>query len=128
MIKINERSYQFSLAIIKMIQDLPKNQTKKIISAQLLRSSTSIGANVEEAQGAHTKSDFSYCINVAKKEARESLYWLKLLRETNKLLTIKLNPLLTENEELIKILTSIVKTSKTNNQLITNNLSLIEGR
>lgn len=95
-----------------MTQSLPKTYVNVIIINQIIRSVTSIGANIEEARGGHTKTDFTYGMNIAKKEARETIYWLKLIMEMNSSFSSRLNLLLQENEEIIKILTAIVKTSK----------------
>lgn len=72
----------------------------------------SIGANIEEALGAHTRSDFIYGMNLAKKEARETNYWLRLIFDANLQIQPKIRSLLQESEEIVKILTAIVKTSK----------------
>lgn len=73
-IDIKLRAYKFSLAVIRFINDLPKNQTNKIISSQLLRSATSIGANIIEAQAGSSKKDFKNFMNVALKSANETKY------------------------------------------------------
>jgi len=106
---IRERTFEFSVMVLKLVKLISKNQINTTLINQIIRSSTSIGANVEEAVGAHTKTDFSYSMNIAKKEARETFYWLKLIKEENPSLLEKLEHLLKENEELIKILTTIVK-------------------
>ncbi len=79
---------------------------------QLLRSGTSIGANVEEAQAGHSKADFVYKINIALKEARESRYWLSLISEASLIPSNKLAEIINETEELIKILFSISQSGK----------------
>lgn len=108
---IRERSFEFAVRVLKMTKYLPRSLTNNTLINQIVRSATSIGANIEEAQGAHTKSDFSHCMNIAKKEARETFYWLKLIKEMNLTIAKRLEPLLVENEEIIKILTTIVKNS-----------------
>ena len=109
---IGERVFIFAVRIMKMTTQLSKNQINMVIINQIIRSVTSIGANIEEARGGHTKTDFTYCMNIAKKEARETLYWLRLIVEMNSNFAGRLTLLLQENEEIIKILTTIVKTSK----------------
>lgn len=109
---IGERVFNFAVRVLKMTQSLPKTYVNIAIINQIIRSATSIGANIEEARGAHTKTDFTYGMNIAKKEARETLYWLRLIVEMNSVFSNKLESLLRENEEIIKILTAIVKTSK----------------
>jgi four helix bundle protein len=96
-----------------MIKD--KGLINNTLINQIVRSATSIGANIEEAQGAHTKSDFTHCMNISKKEARETFYWLRLIREMNLSIAERSEPLLIENEEIIKILTAIVKNSNPRN-------------
>jgi len=109
---IKERSYVFALEIIKFVQKLPKNTSGYELGKQLIRSGTSIGANIEEAIGASSRKDFIHKVNTSKKEARESLYWLRLIFDSqlsNKMTTEKL---IDEANELIKILTAIVKTAE----------------
>jgi len=118
---IRDRSYNFALRIIKLTQKLAKNIAGDSLGRQLIRSGTSIGANVEEAQGGFTKKDFTYKMSLARKEARESKFWLSLIKDTGLLKDREVDQLLQEADELAKILTSIVKTSeeslkKTRNQ------------
>ena len=86
-----------------------------VLVSQLIRCITSIGANIEEARGGHTKNDFSHSMNIAKKEALESRYWLKLLYEINISHKNETQELLNEIEEVIRILVAIVKTSNLRN-------------
>ncbi len=111
---IKERSFEFAVKIIDFIQSLPKNNAGYKIGGQLLEAGTSIGANVEEATGGFSKKDFTYKMGVALKEARESNDWLRLIKVSELATGDELNYLLRESEELRKILTSIVKTSKGN--------------
>ena len=107
---IEERSFQFSLRIIKLVKDLKSNK-EYIFAEQLLRSSTSIGANVAEAGAGQSKKDFISKMAIASKEARETRYWLKLIKEAN-LSQLELSEYLNEIDQIIKILTKIVKTSQ----------------
>ena len=109
---IIEKTFQFSLDIISLYKKL-QNEKEYILSNQLLRSATSIGANVEEAMAAQSKKDFINKMSVASKEARETKYWLKLLDKSN---LTKLNMLtfLMEIEHIINILTKIIITAQTN--------------
>lgn len=109
---IAERTFVFCVNVLKITAKLSKNQINIVIINQIIRCVTSIGANIEEARGAHTRSDFAYNMNIAKKEARETLYWLRLIQEMNPAYMDKLDPFLRENEEILKILTAIVKTAK----------------
>ena len=111
---IRERSFEFAIRIIKFVQKLPKDYASHKIGGQLLEAGTSIGANVEEAAGGFSKKDFTYKMGVALKEARESNYWLRLIKVSELATGDELNYLMRESEELRRILTSIVKTSKGN--------------
>ena len=108
---IQARSFEFAVRVLKMTKYLSRNSINNTLINQIVRSATSIGANIEEAQGAHTKNDFAHCMNISKKEARETFYWLRLIREMDLAIAKRLEPLLLENEEIIKILTAIVKNS-----------------
>jgi len=106
------KSYAFSIRIIKCYQYLNKEVKCYDIARQLLKSGTSIGANSEEAQGGHSKKDFIAKIQIAYKEARETYYWLRLLRDTE-LLNPKLSAsLIKDCDELLRILVAILKSSK----------------
>jgi len=109
---IKERSFKFAVRIIKFVQKLPRNYVSQKIGGQLLDSGTSVGANVEEATGGFSKKDFTYKMGVALKEARESNYWLRLIKVSEIAKGDELDSLLGESEEIKKILASIVKTSK----------------
>ncbi|MCG8374564.1 MAG: four helix bundle protein [Balneolales bacterium] len=109
---IQTKSFAFSLSIIILYKQL-QNEREFIISKQLLRSATSIGANVEEAIGGQSKKDFLAKISISLKEARETRYWLKLLQE-GELTEIDVSHLQKEALEIVNILSSIVKTTRTN--------------
>ena len=109
---IKEKSFNFALDIINLYKDLA-TQKEYIISKQLLRSGTSIGANIEEASAAQTKKDFIAKMAIASKEARETKYWLTLLQKSQ-LVNKNFNDYLLNIEEIIKIITSIIKTSQEN--------------
>lgn len=109
---IRNKSYIFSLKIIKIYQELTQEKREFILSKQLIRSGTSIGANVEEAIGAQSKNDFISKLSISYKEARETLYWLQILTDSNFLTNKQSSSLIVDCEELLKILGSIIKTSK----------------
>ncbi len=119
--QIKERSFDFALEIIGFVNLFPKNTLGFELGKQILRSGTSIGANIEEANGARTKKEFTNCMNIAKKEARETKYWLRLIESSGLIEHSKTQLLLSEVEIMVKILTSIVKTSEENLTLITHN-------
>ena len=118
--RIRERAYAFSLDIIRLYQQI-KARNEFVLSKQLLRSGTSIGANIEEASAAQSRKDFIAKMSVASKEARETLYWLRLLRDSNICTVKELGGTIEESQEIIKMLTAIVKTSQTKKQFKTNN-------
>ena len=106
------KSFDFALEIIELYKFL-KSKNEFVISKQLLRSGTSIGANVEEATAAQSKKDFATKMSIASKEARETRYWLRLLNKT-KLVEYDYKNYLNKIDELIRIITAIVKTAQTN--------------
>jgi four helix bundle protein len=108
---IQEKSCRFSLKIIQLIKHLPRRTEGFVIGNQILRSGTSIGANVEEAIAGFSKEDFTYKMNIAVKEARETKYWLRLISDS-RLIETGCGSLIQKCDELVKILTSIVKTSQ----------------
>jgi four helix bundle protein len=107
---IQKKSYDFALQIIALYRKLCKSN-EYVLSKQLLRSGTSIGANVEEAQAGQSRADFVSKMSIASKEARETCYWLRLLRDSNTIMKCEVDPLLIEAESIVNILTSIVKTT-----------------
>lgn len=112
---IEERTFKFGVRIVKLVINLPKNTAGFKIGEQVLRSGTSVGANVEEAQNSGSKKEFIHSLTIALKEARETNYWLRLIGETGIVRQDRLENLIGENNEIIKILITIVKKSKINN-------------
>lgn len=108
--KIVTLTFDFSIEIIGLYKTLLE-QKEYVISKQLLRSATSIGANVEEANAAQTKRDFAAKMSIASKEARETKYWLRLL-DKSKLVPLDYSNYLTSIEHIVNIITKIVKTSQ----------------
>ena len=108
--KITDISFHFSLEIIKLYKELRADK-EYIISKQLLRSATSIGANVHEASAAFSKRDFVHKMSIASKEARETQYWLKILRD-GQLVDHNLKKYMDEIQSIINITTAIVKTTQ----------------
>lgn len=109
---IKERTFEFAVEILRLVSKLPKNTAGFELGKQILRSGTSIGANIEEAAGSRTKKEFINIVNISKKEARETYYWLRLLSAVKIVNPIEIVPLLKETNELISILTTIVKNSE----------------
>lgn len=108
---VQEQSYAFALSVIRFCQHLKRRREFELAS-QLLRSGTSIGANVEEAQAAQSKAEFTAKMSVACKEARESAYWLRLLRDSNIVPPESIGTLIDDAVSLVRLLTSIVKSSQ----------------
>lgn len=110
------KSFDFAVRIVNLCKYLQSDKKEYILSKQLIRSGTSIGANVNEAQAAQSRNDFISKLSIASKESRETKYWLDLLVETDYLSRESQNVklLLDQNDELIKILTSIIKTTQEN--------------
>ena len=110
---IKDKSYCFALEIIGLYKVLLK-QNEFVLSKQLLKSGTSIGANVEEALAGQSRADFLSKMSIASKEARETNYWLRLLKDSGIISETEIEPLLAESESIANILTSIVKTTAQN--------------
>ncbi len=108
---IATKSKAFAIRCIKLRRFLMDENCEYVLSKQLLRSGTSIGANVKEALRGQSRPDFGTKMNIALKEASESEYWIELLTETNYLTEEQGNSMLQDCRELIKLLTSIVKTT-----------------
>ncbi|MHC4488404.1 MAG: four helix bundle protein [Planctomycetota bacterium] len=106
------RAYQYSVGIIEFLDTLPKDTSSQVITKQLLRSATSIGANIVEAKGASSKRDFTNFFSHSLKSANESLYWLGLLRDAKKINHPQLEYLLNETKELANMLGSSILTLK----------------
>lgn len=109
-----DKSFQFAIRVVKLYKYLCDDKKEFILSKQLLRSGTSIGANINESQDAQSKNDFVAKLSISLKEARESKYWLELLKETNYLTSKEAEGILNDLEEVIKLLVSIIKTAKEN--------------
>lgn len=119
--ELAKRLKKFSLDVLGSVKDLPKNEENKIYGRQVIRSSSSIGANYAEAACAHTKLDFLHDINKCRKESKETTYWLELIYEVNPLFQARMKPILNEANEIYRIFMSSVKTAK-NNLMLTNKI------
>lgn len=110
---VQMKSYAFALETIKLAQELAVAR-EFVVSRQMLRAGTSIGANIEEAQAAQSRRDFLSKMAIASKEARECNYWLRLIRDSNLVAAHRVQSLLDESEELIRLLSAITKTAARN--------------
>lgn len=107
---VKNKSFEFALRIIELYKIL-QEQKEFVLSKQLLRSGTSIGANINEALAGVSKADFAFKMSISSKEARETLYWLELL-DKSQMVKFDFKPFISNCEELVKMLTSIVKTTQ----------------
>ena len=109
---IEQKSFQFAVRIVKLYKHLRVTKKEFVLSKQLLRSGTSIGANVAESQQAQSRADFISKLNIALKEAAETNYWLRLLQATDFLSDAEFQSVHNDCRELEKILTSILKSAR----------------
>jgi four helix bundle protein len=109
---IAKKAYSFALDIIKVYKLLVNERKEYVLSKQLLRSGTSIGANINEGIAGQSKRDFVYKLNIALKEARETNYWLNLLKDSEYINLVEFEALNNKCNEIIKMLTSIIMTTK----------------
>ena len=109
---IRNRSYAFAVRIVNLYKYLAESKREFVLSKQVLRSGTSIGAMVKESEHAESKADFIHELSIALKEANETEYWLMLLKDTNYLNLLEYEGIKNDISELIKLLASIIKTSK----------------
>lgn len=112
---VREKSFAFSLAVIRLYKRL-QNAREFVVSNQLLRSGTSVGANIEEATAAASRRDFLHKCTLASKEARESMYWLRLLSDSDLVPDVDVTAELGQAHELVRILTAIVKSLSTDSK------------
>ena len=109
---VTDKSYAFALRIIKLYKFLVEEKREFVLSKQILRSGTAVGALIKEAEHAQSKADFLNKMNIALKEANETEYWLMLLKDSDYIDEKSFNSLHPESVELIKLLASIVKSTK----------------
>jgi four helix bundle protein len=109
---IQAKSYQFALRILKVVRALPRDAGGQVIARQIARCGTSVGANIEEAQGSQTKREFARRMNIARSEALEARYWLRPVADAGLIPRRRLEPLIDEANELIRVLVTIVKRAR----------------
>lgn len=115
-----KKSFTFAVRIVNIYKFLTEKKKEFILSKQLLRSGTSVGANITEANGAISKPDFSSKLSIAYKEALETKYWLSLLKETEYIDQKEFDSMFNDADELCKILFSILKSTRINSKQIDN--------
>lgn len=109
---IKERTFNFAVRIITLVERLPHSRSTPAVANQLLRAGTSVGANVEEATAAYSKDDFIYRMDIALREARETHYWLRVIQASKIIAASRLEAIIQEAEEIKKILGAIVSKSR----------------
>ena len=114
-----QKSKSFAIRIIKFVQFLQTEKKERIISSQLFRSGTSIGANVRESYNAQSRADFISKLHIALKEADETAYWLELLHESDIIDQLCFDSMYNDLKEIIALLTASIKTSKKNEEIKT---------
>jgi four helix bundle protein len=109
---IHERIYQFVRSVLSVLKGLPRTYENEVIIQQLIRSATSVGANDQEADGSFTRADFIHCYTIARKEVKESVFWIRLLGDENPRIISTTKRLMTEGDEIMKIITAIILSTK----------------
>jgi len=113
---IHKRIYNFVIRVLKLIKHLEKTPENTVVIYQITKSATSMGANDREADGVTTKKDFIHKYSIVRKEAKETDYWLNIIADTNPSLKPRMQDLVNENIELIKIVTAIIYNTKNNSR------------
>jgi four helix bundle protein len=108
---IRERTFQFAVRVIRAVRCLPDDAATRVVAYQLVKAATSVGANVEEADGAESKRDFVHKMSIARKEARESRYWIRIVRASIMDSDVW-SSLQQESEELTRILSGIINSAR----------------
>lgn len=112
---VKNKSFALAVRIVRLYQFLCENKKEYVLSKQVLRSGTSVGAMIREAEHAESKNDFKHKIGIAQKEINETIYWLKLLKDTDYLTPEQFESINYDAVEIIKIITAILKTANGNN-------------
>lgn len=109
---IHERIYQFVIRVIKLTESLPKTSQNLILINQVVRSATSVGANDQEADGTDSKKDFIAKYSIVRKEGKETNYWVRLIADTNPEFKNRMDSLMQEGKEIVKIVSTIILNTK----------------
>lgn len=109
---LKDKSFRFAVRVVNLYKYLCAEKKEFVLSKQILRSGTSIGALIREAEHAESKADFVHKLAIAQKETNETIYWLELLRETDYILPAEFDSLNANAVEIIKIITASIKTAK----------------
>jgi four helix bundle protein len=119
--QVRERAFELAVRIVKLVRAMPRETASAVIARQIVRSGTSVGANIEEAQVAHSRRDFVRRMNIARAEARETLYWLRVLSASEIVAARRLHALIKEAEEVVRMLMAIVRTARKPHEDATRN-------
>ncbi|MBS9766395.1 MAG: four helix bundle protein [Flavobacteriaceae bacterium] len=111
---VKNKSFDFAVRIVKLCKYLTEDKKEYVLSKQLLRSATSVGAMISESEHSETKKDFIHKMAIAQKEINETIYWLQLLEATEYLIPKEFESINADAVEIIKLITTIIKTSKNN--------------
>ena len=111
---VKNKSFAFAVRVVKLYQFLCEQKKEFVLSKQLLRSGTSVGAMIREAEHAETKNDFKHKMGIAQKEINETIYWIDLLKETGYVTTEQFDSIKNDAVEIIKLITAILKSAKSN--------------
>lgn len=111
---VKSKSFLFAIRIVNLYKHLCGSEKEYVLSKQLLRSGTSIGAMIRESEHSESKADFIHKLSIAQKETNETMYWIELLHETQYLKETEFQSIHNDAKELIKLLAAIIKTTKTN--------------
>lgn len=111
---VKNKSFTFAVRVVKLYKFLCEQKKEFVLSKQLLRSGTCVGAMVREAEHAETKNDFKHKMGIAQKEINETIYWIELLKETDYLTSEQFESIYADAVEIIKLITAIIKSSKNN--------------
>jgi four helix bundle protein len=109
---IQQRTFDFAVRILNLVRAMPHDTAGYVVGRQVARSGTSVGANCEEAHAAHTRPDFAHCMSVARKEACETKYWLRLATAARLVNSRRMGPLIQESDEIVRIRSATVKRAK----------------
>jgi four helix bundle protein len=114
---LKDKSFKFAVRIINLYKYLRKGKKEFVLSKQILRSGTSVGAMIHESEHSESKADFIHKLSIAQKEINETIYWLELLKVTEYISNKKFDSINVDAIEIIKLITSIIKTTKKNSKI-----------
>ena len=111
---VMDKSFEFAVKIVKLVKFIQDQKKEYMLTKQLIKSGTGIGANIREGNTAESKADFIHKLSIAQKECSETIYWLELMKETEYIAEVQFSSVQSDAVELIKLLTTILKSTKSN--------------